>query len=411
MTIHVVNYSGFTKEQKSWYLLTFFSVMLSAGAEFLAIQFNSFGKALAIPLTIITVIQFSTTPMLPVFFAGALGLGKEARVVGLCFMLNALAEIVSAPFGWIFYFDDNGTYVRGPYYIIYEAFYLLSLIFLIVGLVIVGKRFKKRDVWTIVMILIIMVAAILPLLLFKVYTDYIGIGLCACLCYIYYNDLIQEDILIDLKENQARVSEMQEHIITGLASLIESRDLETGTHVARTSQYVTKLAEFAREDGVYADVLDDNFIMMLGRLAPMHDVGKITVPDGILRKPGRLTPEEFEQMKMHASAGGTVIKRLLEGITDEVYMRFASDIATYHHERWDGKGYPEKIAGDEIPLAARIMALADVFDALVSERCYKAAMPPEKAFEIIREETGSHFDPLLAEVFLRHRDEFEKIAK
>ena len=199
---------------------------------------------------------------------------------------------------------------------------------------------------------------------------------------------------------------MQAHTISGMANLIESRDLETGEHVTRTSQYARTLAECARRDGVYADALDDRFISTLYMLAPMHDIGKIVVPDRILKKPGKLTEEEFEQIKRHASEGGRVVREVLSGVTDEEYVALASDIAAYHHERWDGTGYPTGLKGEAIPLCARIMAFADMYDALISERCYKKAMSKENAFEIIRQEAGTHFDPKLAEVFLHHREAF-----
>jgi response regulator RpfG family c-di-GMP phosphodiesterase len=195
-------------------------------------------------------------------------------------------------------------------------------------------------------------------------------------------------------------------MISGLANLIENRDMDTGEHISRTSFYVKTLAQHAKNDGVYSDILTDHFIYLLYTLAPMHDIGKIIIPDNILKKPGKLTPEEFEEMKKHASVGGTVVKEVLNGITDEEYVSFAADIATYHHERWDGTGYPKRLKGDEIPLCARIMAIADVFDALVSERCYKKAMSPSEAIKIIEEEKGSHFDPKLVEVFLNHKEDF-----
>ena len=199
---------------------------------------------------------------------------------------------------------------------------------------------------------------------------------------------------------------MQEHMISGMANLIENRDLDTGEHISRTSAYVKTLAEDARKDGVYDEEIDERFVSLMHTLAPMHDIGKVVVPDDILKKPEKLTDEEFEVMKRHAAVGGTVIREVLSGVTDEEYLSFASDIATYHHEWWDGTGYPEGLKGEDIPLSARIMAIADVFDALISERCYKKPMPREKAFQIIREEAGSHFDPKLASVFLKHKDEF-----
>ena len=406
MGYHVLYYPGFTKVEKRWYLFTFIAIFFCAGAEFLSIHFDARGAAFSLPLTILTVLQFSISPLLPAFFVGALGMYRQAIAAGTVFCLHALAEIVSAPFGWIFYYDAAGKYIRGEYYLIYEGFYIVSLLFLIVCLALVSRRFKRRDLSTIVMVLFIMASALLPLIVFKVYTDYLGIGMCASLCYIYYNDLIQEDIRQKLIDHQEKLSRMQEHTISGMANLIESRDVESGVHVARTSQYVKMLAEFARQDGVYADALNDRFISALYLMAPMHDIGKITVSDSILKKPGKLTPEEFEQVKRHAAEGGRIVREVLSRVTEEEDVAMAFDIASYHHERWDGHGYPQGLAGENIPLSARIMALADVYDALISERCYKKPVSKENAFEIIRQEAGAHFDPRLAQVFLNHREAF-----
>lgn len=400
MIFHVICYSGFTKQQKAWFVLTFASVMVCAGAE-LAVHCGVYHPALAIPLTVLTVIQFSLSPLLAIFFSGALGLYKEATIALKILSLNAVVEIVSAPFGWIFYFTEEG-YFRGQFFIVYEIFYFIALLYLIVSMIIVGKRFRNRDFSTIVMVLVIMIAGIIPMTIFSLHIAYISIGICACLCYIYYNDLVQEDIQAELVTNQKRMSKMQEHTITGLASLIESRDTETGEHVARTCRFVKEIAKSARKENVYANVINDHFISLLYTLAPMHDVGKIVVSDSILRKPGKLTPEEYEQMKKHAAAGGTLVRQILEGIADEEYIKFASDIATYHHEWWNGSGYPQGLSGEDIPLCARIMAIADVYDALTSKRCYKDALPQEEAVEIIKKESGSHFDPALVSVFLAH---------
>ena len=406
MSLHVRNYSGFTRQEKRWYLYTFIAIFFCAGAEFISVHFDGNGPAYVLPLTVLDLMQFSLSPLLPVFFAGALGMRRQATAAGAFFSLHALAEIVSAPFGWIFRYDSAGNYIRGEYYIIYEAFYIISLVFLIVCLVIVGRRFRRRDLFTIIMVFVVMVAAIIPLILFKVYTDYIGIGLCAALCYIYYNDLIQEDIQEKLVANQKKVQDMQAHTISGMANLIESRDPESGEHVARTSQYVRTLAECAKRDGVYADVLDDRYISTLYMVAPMHDIGKIVVPDHILKKPGHLTAEEFDEIKRHASEGGRVVREVLSGVADEDYVALASDIAMYHHEHWNGTGYPAGLAGEAIPLCARIMAIADVYDTLTSEQYYKKPVSKEDAFGFIRKESGRQFDPKLAEVFLNHREAF-----
>ena len=276
-------------------------------------------------------------------------------------------------------------------------------------MIIVGRRFKRRDFSTILMILVILVAGILPMALHKINVAYLAIAIASCLCYIYYNDLVQQDIKVELIANQQKMSSMQTHMISGLANVIENRDLDTGEHILRTSMLVRMLAEYCRMEDVYTDQINDHFIDLLYTLAPMHDVGKIIISDNILKKPGRLTPEEFEEMKRHASVGGDVVKEVLSGITDEEYLSFASDISTYHHEWWDGSGYPNGLKGEEIPLCARIMALADVYDALVSERCYKKAMSPEEAFKIIEDESGKHFDPKLVKVFLHHKEEFKNV--
>ena len=404
MTLHVLYYSGFTKLQKTWFLLTFGSIMLCAGAEF-AVHCGYYNPKFAVPLTVLTVLQFSVAPALGVLFTGALGLEKQGRIAVAYLCVNLVIETVAAPFGWIFYFNEAG-YFRGDGFMVYEAFYLVSLVYLVVCMVLIGKKFHNRDVRTIIMILVVLVAGILPMTLYKLNITYIAIAIGACLCYIYYNDLVQQDIQAELVANQQQMSRMQSHIISGLSNLIENRDIETGEHVVRTGIYVRTLAECAARDGVYASELDAHFIDKMQLLAPMHDIGKVIVSDSILKKPGRLTPAEFEIMKKHAAAGGAVVREVLGGVADEEYISFAADIATYHHEWWNGLGYPSGLAGAEIPLCARIMAIADVFDALVSERCYKAPIDREAAFAVIRAEAGTHFDPRLVEVFLRHKDEF-----
>ena len=404
MSMHVLSYSGFNKQQKMWFLMTFVSVMVCAAGE-LAVHCGYYSPAYEKPLTVLTVIQFSIAPILTALFSGALGLYKQANIAILFFIPSLLTEIICAPSGMIFYFDQNG-YSRGEYFIIYESFYIVGILYLVVSLVIAGMRFHHRDMVTIVMIMAVLLGGIIPMTLYKVNVTYVAVGICACLCYIYYNDLIQQDTKEELLSNQKRVSGMQTSIISGLSNLIENRDTDTGEHILRTGIYVKTLAKNAAADGVYDDMIDDHFIELLYSLAPLHDVGKIVVPDHILKKPGRLTPEEFEEMKKHAAVGGAVVRQILNGIADEEYIIFAADIATYHHEKWNGTGYPRHLAGLDIPLSARIMAIADVFDALTSERCYKKAMPADEAFDIIKNDTGKHFDPKLVEVFLRHRDEF-----
>ena len=407
MTIHVLNYSGFNKKQKTWFAATFAAISFCALAEY-CLHSGYYDPMFKIPLIILTVLQFSVAPCFAMLFAGALGLRHQVKIVIISFAICTTIGIICAPFGWIFYFDNDG-YHRGPAFLVYEITYFLSLAYILGTLFIVGRKFRQRDIATIIMVLVVLAGGIIPMSIYQLHIAYVSVGMTACICYVYYNDLVQEDTKQELVENQKKVSEMQTQIISRLANLIENRDTETGGHVARTSEYVKTLAEDARAEGVYADQINDKFIDMLYTLAPIHDVGKILVSDKILRKPGRLTPEEFDEMKKHATYGGDIAKQILSGIADEKYSEFAYDIASYHHEKWDGRGYPEGLKEEEIPLSARIMAIADVFDALVSKRCYKEAMPVTQAFKVMKEESGTHFDPKLIDVFLKNKAKYAKI--
>ncbi len=210
---------------------------------------------------------------------------------------------------------------------------------------------------------------------------------------------------LSITQHNEKMMLLQDNIITGMANLIESRDGDTGEHIKRTSFYVNLLACALREQGLYTDILTDNYIELLTKAAPMHDIGKIVVPDSILQKPGRLTPEEFEAIKQHSAEGGRIVREVLGSIEEKDYVEIAADMAAHHHEKWDGSGYTAGLSEEGIPLSARIMAVADVFDALVSKRCYKSAMPLEEAFAELKRSAGTHFDPQLIAVFLGLRNE------
>ena len=216
---------------------------------------------------------------------------------------------------------------------------------------------------------------------------------------------------INLNERNQKVDELQNHIIFSLASLVENRDSDTGAHINRTSSYMKTIAWAAKEKGLYKDILTEDYIFTLGRAAPLHDIGKIVVPDAILKKPGRFTEEEFELMKQHTIKGAEIVKEVVGISEDKIYIKTAQDIALYHHEKWNGKGYPYGLEKEKIPLCARIMALADVFDALVTKRCYKESMSMDEAFDIILNESGNHFDPSLVKVFIESRPEIEEVTR
>lgn len=206
-------------------------------------------------------------------------------------------------------------------------------------------------------------------------------------------------------------NEARDSVMMAMAKLAESRDPETGTHLERVQNYCRILAEELARTDKYRETITPAFIGTLVWSSPLHDIGKVGVPDHILLKPGRLTPEEFEIMKRHAVIGGDTIKALRTKGRRQDFLRMAMDIAYHHHEKFDGSGYPHELSGEDIPLAARIMALADVYDALTSARVYKAPVPHAEAVDMIRQGSGGHFDPGICEAFLRREGEFEKLAE
>ena len=217
--------------------------------------------------------------------------------------------------------------------------------------------------------------------------------------------LNQEDPVLN------EVSRYHNEMVMSFATLVENKDGSTGGHIKRTTAYVKLLAEELRARGYYKEILTKDYIQNLCQAAPMHDIGKIAVPDVILQKPGRLTEDEFDRIKLHALDGGKIIEETFGNLGNEEYTKMAYQVAKYHHEKWNGKGYPEGLKRREIPLCARIMAVADVFDAISEKRCYRDAMPLEQCFAIIAEGSGQDFDPVIAEVFINSKDKVVQIHK
>jgi len=208
-----------------------------------------------------------------------------------------------------------------------------------------------------------------------------------------------------------QVSKAQEATMFSMAAVAETRDPETGEHIFRTQTYVKLLAEKMVERGLYRKILTPEYINLLFKSAPLHDIGKVGVPDRILLKPGKLTDEEFEIMKTHSQIGADMILKTEEGMIDKTFLECAREIALSHHEKWDGTGYPNGLKGDEIPLSGRLMAVADVYDALISKRHYKEKFSYEKTREIIIEGRGKHFDPDIVDAFIEVEKDFIKTAE
>jgi len=211
----------------------------------------------------------------------------------------------------------------------------------------------------------------------------------------------------EVARRTAEIVAIQDVTILAMASLAETRDTDTGNHIRRTQRYVHALARKLSAHPRFRDDLDEAHINILYKSAPLHDIGKVGIPDRILLKPGRFEPQEFEIMKTHTTLGRDAIEHAEKSLgTPVAFLACAKEIAYCHQEKWDGSGYPEGLSGDDIPVSARLMAVADVYDALISRRVYKQGMPHEKAVKIIQESSGSHFDPDIVDAFLEIQDEF-----
>lgn len=220
-----------------------------------------------------------------------------------------------------------------------------------------------------------------------------------------YNNQLED--LVDEKVRE--ISEAQMATLFALVKLAESRDDDTGAHVERTAGLCKLMAIYLKDESKYAYIIDDRYIDDIYKASPLHDIGKVGIPDSILLKEGKLTEEEFSIMKTHVDVGHNTLLEVQEKYKANSFLKMGMDITRYHHEKWNGSGYPQGLAGEDIPLPGRIMAVVDVYDALRSKRVYKDAFSHEESCQIIKEGSGKHFDPLLVKIFLAHHEEFEKV--
>ncbi len=221
----------------------------------------------------------------------------------------------------------------------------------------------------------------------------------------------QHDLEERIRERTIQLERIQYAAVFSLAKLAESRDPETGEHLERIRSYARAIAEHLSEQPAYEDMVDSAFVDAIYFTSPLHDIGKVGIPDDILLKPGKLSAEEFDTMKTHSNIGGETLQAAYEEAGPNTMLDMGRDIAFYHHERWDGKGYPTGLKGEEIPLAARIVSLGDVYDALRSKRPYKEGFSHEKSKEIIMEGRGTQFDPAVIDAFVAREDEFVQIKE
>lgn len=323
---------------------------------------------------------------------------KHRAAVILPFVINIAVVIIGADS--IYYVQGKTTnYSMGLS--VYTC-YIMAAVYMILAIVVFFRRWnyierhKRTSIFTYLLMLILVttVQMLFPETLIS------SIAVTIFIVGVYMN--LEDPSIKEL-------SRFHSETVMSFANLIENRDNNTGGHIKRTSRYVGLIAEELLARNYYTEILTKDYITNLLKAAPMHDIGKISVPDAILQKPGRLTDEEFKVMKLHAENGGNIIRETFRNLRDEEYRKMAFEVARYHHEKWNGKGYPDGLIGQDIPLCARIMAVADVFDAVSEKRCYREAMPLDRCFEIIREGSNRDFDPLIAEVFLDIRDKVEQV--
>ncbi len=224
---------------------------------------------------------------------------------------------------------------------------------------------------------------------------------------IGYNSKLHEMV----KEKTETIVELQQAIVFTLANVVEMRDTLTGGHINRTQAYFKVIVDYLNENKFYQKELKGKDPRMLAECSQLHDVGKVAIPDSVLLKPGRLNSEEFEIMKTHSNIGYDIISNAMNLTKDKEFLKYAAEIALTHHEKWDGEGYPNKLRGEDIPLLGRIMAIVDVYDALISKRHYKDSMSHNEAMEIIQEGRGTHFDPILVDAVTSIGFVFKSISK
>ena len=282
--------------------------------------------------------------------------------------------------------------------------YLVILLYFILIFVFTVRRIKYLEVRKRINVMSFLFISLLILISQIIFPEILISSLVPAFSLIALYINIEDPVL-------RRMKNYNSEIVTSFATLVESRDSSTGSHVKRTKSYVKIILDEIKTNSLYSSIMTKDFEDKMMNAAPMHDIGKISIPDTILQKPGKLTDEEYSVMKKHSVLGGEIIQEIFKDMDDKEFLNIAYDVTRYHHEKWNGNGYPEGLVGKEIPFSARIMAIADVFDAISAKRCYRDAMPLDKCFAISKEGKGEDFDPVLTDLFLNAKEKVEKVCK
>ncbi|MBR4183977.1 MAG: HD-GYP domain-containing protein [Lachnospiraceae bacterium] len=323
-------------------------------------------------------------PYVPVFMSLACNVEWYSKPVIILLHAHAIFEWLALPFHLVINIDSAGFYHRGPLYSVYLIADAATLIYLLIAFFRLSAKYGAKKTATLWMVVVVLFSALIPSIINgKCHTSLLGITLCAVILYEYYQSLIQRELFENLKKQQESMKLLFEQTATALVNAIDAKDKYTHGHSARVAEYSR---EIARMSGKSAEECDEIYFSAL-----LHDVGKIGIPLNIINKDGKLTAEEYETIKKHPVIG----EEILSSISEYPYLSVA---AHYHHERYDGKGYPAGLKGEEIPEIARIVAVADAYDAMTSKRCYRDPLPQSKVRDEIVNGAGSQFDPEFARV-------------
>lgn len=331
-----------------------------------------------------------------------IGLSKQNRKKNWLLLVPGVVSLVLivAGIGQLKYLHGQTTnYSMG--FSVYVCFGTLFFYYgIILYLLIARHRFLPKEKKLGTASIIIIVGTILMLQI--IYPEALLTSICATILLV--------GIYVDFENPSIRrLTVYNDSMVEGFATMVENRDDNTGGHIRRTRAYVNLMLHKMRHDKRYKGIVNKDYLVNVSNAAPLHDIGKIATPDRILQKPGKLTDEEYAVMKEHAARGGEIILNTFKDIDSPEFQKIAYEVARFHHEKYNGKGYPDGLSGEQIPLHARVMAIADVFDAVSQKRCYREAMPINQCFDIIAKGSGTDFDPYLTQMFLGSRAEIEQL--
>lgn len=410
------------KQTSLWFFLLTVSILIFNIAD----MANWFSEGTAKPwhspyLKIMTFIYYAAVPFSVFFFMKYLKHFLHPvemsewffRIIGFVSILYLVGVILSAITGFYYVIDAENYYHRGSYYAVSLVFDAFFYIVTVIPVIVYRKHFNlptkiallSYSLFPIIMVLV-------QMNLYGLSLVNTGMTLSVLMIFVYsHRDLESSFLHYEQQAEKAteKLIRFQEHTINCLSNLVESGDSEGGQHAQRTSLFVQKLAIQTQKDGYYPEILTDNYIRMMTKAAPLHDIGKICTPDAILFKNGPLTEKEREIANQHTINGGRIVRDIVKFSENQEFIDISVGIARNHHEWWDGSGFPDKLAGENIPLCARMMAIANAFDVLVFKHHNNTPVSLEEALKIIQKESGTHFDPILVLEFLKIREELIRI--